>query len=47
MLNILLIVLLVLIIAGALPVYGKWGAPGGVVTILILILLVALLTGHL
>lgn len=47
----ILIVVLVLLIIGALPVYPysrSWGyGPSGIVGLLVIILIIALLTGHL
>lgn len=45
--ELLLIILLILMLAGALPVYGRWGMPGGIVTVLCIILIILLLTGRL
>ncbi len=49
--GLILLIILVLLLIGALPVYPysrKWGyAPGGVLTVIVIILLILVLTGRL
>ena len=49
--SLLLVIVLVLLLLGALPTWGYssgWGyGPSGIVGLLVIILIIALLTGHL
>lgn len=50
MLGTILLIVLILLLIGALPVYPysrKWGyAPGGVLTVIVIVLIILMLMGH-